>query len=91
MSQKVHDVPTGPCLFSLPEGEFYSRKRWSGREDSNLRPLPPEGVSPSRAWRFTAVILWQTLRSEGLCSFPVHGLNLGLNLGPCLFGGKQCS
>lgn len=62
--------------------------KWSGREDSNLRPLPPEGVGPSRMRWFLGIPLLRHLRSSGRCSFPVHGLNLFLNLGPCLFGGS---
>jgi hypothetical protein len=31
--------------FACPNGGF-PLENWSGREDSNLRPLPPEGVAP---------------------------------------------
>lgn len=26
------------------------QKTWSGKEDSNLRPLPPEDTEPRRTW-----------------------------------------
>jgi len=47
MSRKVQTVAPAPVYFACSEGRFPLVNRWSGREDSNLRPLPPERVSPS--------------------------------------------
>jgi hypothetical protein len=57
MSQKVQTVAPAPVLFTcfgnrrmVENGSFLATNYlfcWSGREDSNLRPLPPERVSPS--------------------------------------------
>jgi hypothetical protein len=38
-------VTTTPVYFTCDSGGF-PLENWSGREDSNLRPLPPEGVAP---------------------------------------------
>jgi hypothetical protein len=38
-------VTSAPVYFTCGDGGFPLEK-WSGREDSNLRPLPPEGVAP---------------------------------------------
>lgn len=34
-----------PC----PNDKLSACNDWSGREDSNLRPLPPEGVAPEHS------------------------------------------
>jgi hypothetical protein len=38
-------VTSAPVYFACGNGGF-PLESWSGREDSNLRPLPPEGVAP---------------------------------------------
>lgn len=60
--------------------------KWSGREDSNLRPLPPERNGPSVTRWFIKDSSRRGLWSDGERSFPVPAMNLFLNLGPCLFG-----
>ena len=42
MSGEVHFETPTPVQNRLPEGEIALVNEWSGREDSNLRPLPPE-------------------------------------------------
>jgi hypothetical protein len=42
---KVQTVASAPVYFACCDGGF-PLENWSGREDSNLRPLPPEGVAP---------------------------------------------
>jgi hypothetical protein len=64
-------------------------ENWSGREDSNLRPLPPEGVAPERIRCFPTAFPRRVMLSDGQCSFLVHGRRFKLNLGPCLYGGKR--
>jgi hypothetical protein len=75
---------SAPCAYLALSAYNY----WSGREDSNLRPLPPEGVAPSRARCFSAVFPRGDLRSGGQCSLGVHGKRFTVNLGPCLYGGR---
>jgi len=48
------------------------RKCWSGREDSNLRPLPPEDAAPQRKWRKTVVSARRSLSNNGICSRSIH-------------------
>jgi hypothetical protein len=62
---------------------------WSGREDSNLRPLPPEGVAPRRIRCFSAVFPGRSIPSVRRCSRLVAGRRFSANLGPCLFGGAR--
>jgi hypothetical protein len=59
-------------------------KSWSGREDSNLRPLPPEGVSPVRIRRFSVVSHAQAGAPSASCCHAVHGARFNMNLGHCL-------
>jgi hypothetical protein len=47
--------------------------QWSGREDSNLRPLPPEDVSPRRTRRIYGVVGCTQAASAAACS---HGVPL---------------
>ena len=42
---KVQMGASAPVYFACDNGGF-PLDNWSGREDSNLRPLPPEGVAP---------------------------------------------
>jgi len=46
MTQKVQYVAPAPVHIVCFRATIRLVKRWSGREDSNLRPLPPEGVAP---------------------------------------------
>ena len=57
---------------------------WSGKEDSNLRPLPPEGASPVQMWRkFVALgIISAEFRAHLPALFTVGGS--GRTLNPCL-------
>jgi hypothetical protein len=71
-----------PCAFRANNGG----NLWSGREDSNLRPLPPEGVAPRRIRCFSTVFPEASMRSGGLCSRSVHGLNLIQWLRPLSIG-----
>ena len=59
---------------------------WSGREDSNLRPLPPEGVSPSVTQRFSVVRGLKGGAYPCVRSRAVHARRFGLNLEHCLSG-----
>jgi hypothetical protein len=74
-------VPSAPVyarLFSMP----LRGRRWSGREDSNLRPLPPERIAPNRIGRFSVVRARAALRSRGPCSCTVHAIRFALNFEP---------
>jgi hypothetical protein len=86
MSRKVQTVAPAPVYFACSEGRFPLVNRWSGREDSNLRPLPPERVSPSGTRCFLEVFSGGPMRSDGRCSFPVPGARFTANLNPCLYG-----
>jgi hypothetical protein len=46
-ADEVQSVTATPVHFACGNGGFPLGK-WSGREDSNLRPLHPEGVAPRR-------------------------------------------
>jgi hypothetical protein len=61
---------------------FFSASNWSGREDSNLRPLPPEGGAPARIRCFAMAFQESPVASDGPCSRLVAGVNLGLNFRP---------
>ena len=62
----------------------YAEVKWSGKEDSNLRPLPPEGGSPDGIARFSVLSGASNVLSDGTCSLAVHGARFTLNLNPCL-------
>jgi hypothetical protein len=81
----------------MPEGSILSSRScvdcgisggntWSGREDSNLRPLPPEGVAPRRIRCFAMAFQEGSVASDCLCSRSVHGLNLIRWLRPLSMG-----
>ena len=59
-------------------------KNWSGKEDSNLRPLPPEDASPLGIRRFSVVRGAVCLSRNDVCSRLVSGLGSLRALGPCL-------
>jgi hypothetical protein len=63
---------------SEPENPTIS---WSGREDSNLRPLPPEDADPVFIRRFSVVFRAFPLLSSGLESRFVRGRGSKPNLG----------
>lgn len=57
---------------------------WSGKEDSNLRPLPPEDVAPDVTRRIS-VVLSRTDGAHGaVCSSLVHAKGSIRTFGPCL-------
>lgn len=60
---------------------------WSGKEDSNLRPLPPEDASPLGIRRFSVVRGAVCLSRNDVCSWLVSGLGSLRALGPCLARG----
>jgi len=70
-------------MFSKETAQI-SHLLWSGREDSNLRPLPPEGGSPRRIW-LKSYVCQRTFKAF---SAQVAGLFTGLGswraLSPCL-------
>lgn len=61
------------------------RKMWSGKEDSNLRPLPPEGGSPTRTPQKieTPPRTTRSIAAHVAMLFTVPGeFRFRLNLGP---------
>jgi hypothetical protein len=88
MTRQGSTATSGPCIFKGVYGISHRRNRWSGREDSNLRPLPPERVAPRRTRCFSKVFPQRAVRSDGRCSRLFHGRRFNVNLGPCLFGGE---
>lgn len=50
---------------------------WSGREDSNLRPLPPEDATPDCTRRFSVVRRRHLVAFRGACSRLIHGFRGG--------------
>ena len=74
MNREVQNVAPAPVFISgvFPHLRIES---WSGREDSNLRSLSPEDISPSRTPQFSVVftlglgaysaVSWYTLNLEG--------------------------
>jgi hypothetical protein len=56
--------------------------KWSGKEDSNLRPLPPEDVAPSLIRRISAAFQRTAPAYSGICSRAVHGEGSLANLQP---------
>ncbi len=55
---------------------------WSGREDSNLRPLPPERIAPERTQAFKTAFPDGPLSLDGTGSHAVHGRRFKLNFRP---------
>jgi hypothetical protein len=51
-------VTSAPVLFACDSGGF-PLESWSGREDSNLRPLPPEGVAPRYRLIANGIFPWE--------------------------------
>lgn len=84
MSDSVQLDRPASVYLACARRSFPLVKCWSGREDSNLRPLPPEGVAPERIRCFLTAFTRRNLRSDRRCSFLVHGRRFKVNLGPCL-------
>lgn len=69
---KVQPVASTP----VPLRGYFSSLRmvsWSGKEDSNLRPLPPESITPRFLWRFPVGSRRKLTAYRGVCSCRVHG------------------
>ena len=60
------------------------RKQWSGREDSNLRPLPPEDGVPRVTERISGVVCFGVPHMVTFRSVHEHGLGSNRTFGPCL-------
>ena len=58
---------------------------WSGREDSNLRPLPPENDTPSRIGRLSVALDCTGQRFDAICSRFGHGRGSLRTLEHCPF------
>ena len=63
-----------------------SQKMWSGKEDSNLRPLPPEDASPSVTRRIYDDFCRTIGAPVAVCSRLVRGNGSFWTLNPCLRG-----
>jgi hypothetical protein len=79
-------VTPAPVLFACANGGF-PLENWSGREDSNLRPLPPEGVAPRLTRARFAISSGNRIAPKQIRFGTVSARRFNLNLGPCLFGG----
>ena len=78
MMPRGSSVPSAPVHIAGDRGG----RLWSGREDSNLRPLPPERKAPSRTrWHLAASPLGEML-SGGACSRGVPGSGFTVSLQP---------
>ena len=80
MTPKVQNVAPAPVSIG---GDFPHLRieSWSGREDSNLRPLPPEGISPSRIALFSVPFTDGIGAYSAACLSVFKGLGFNLNLG----------
>ena len=72
MTSEVQNVACAP-VFPRREMLVFTGEKWSGREDSNLRPLPPEDNSPSRTPQFSVGFAWVTGAYACVCSRFLHG------------------
>lgn len=56
---------------------------WSGKEDSNLRPLPPEDADPASTRRFSVTRrgVWPSYDRICSCLIPARGSDRGSD--PC--------
>ena len=66
MTLRGSSEPSTPVHFVLGNGVFTEGNKWSGREDSNLRPLPPERNAPRRTQRHRAASKRGDLLSGGV-------------------------
>jgi hypothetical protein len=84
LNSKVQIVAPTPVSFD-PGTDLSAWNIWSGREDSNLRPLPPEGAAPSlRPW-FSVVGSPRQGALAGVCSRLIHGARFMRHLGALSF------
>lgn len=79
MTPKVQIVAPVPVSFD-PGADLSVWNNWSGRLDSNQRPLPPERTAPTRTPRFSVVSHRAKALSNAPCSRPVHGQRFAANL-----------
>jgi len=82
MHRKSSLEPSTPVHFVLRNGMLTEGNQWSGREDSNLRPLPPERISPSRTRARPVTFQSARLPSSGACSRAVPGARFKTSLRP---------
>jgi hypothetical protein len=61
----------------------YMKTNWSGKEDSNLRPLPPEGASPAITRRFTVAQRRKWSAYDRVCSRLILAGSSSRGFGPC--------
>ena len=59
-------------------------KSWSGKEDSNLRPLPPEGGGPAFTRRIPVIACFTRTAYSRVCSPFIHGIGSKRTFDPCL-------
>jgi hypothetical protein len=64
MTKKVQRCPSAPVYIVLE----IASSLWSGRLDSNQRPLPPERIAPRLTRRFSVLSSGDGLPSGGACS-----------------------
>lgn len=81
MTSKVRSATPAPVLFAWHNGGF-PLENWSGREDSNLRPLPPEGVAPRLQQVPSSDFRWEQNSTERRTLRHRFPVNLILNLQP---------
>lgn len=62
----------------------FCEANWSGKRDSNPRPLPPEDVAPAATWRFSVAAQRTTSAPGAACSRSVHGGGSHRTSNPCL-------
>jgi hypothetical protein len=73
------------ALFCEPFSSAKTQEnQWSGREDSNLRPLPPEDASPAVTRRISVVIRRIRSAHDRVCSGLIPRKGSLLTFGPCL-------
>jgi hypothetical protein len=82
LTNKVQNVASAPVCM-LPKWLIY----WSGRLDSNQRPLPPERTAPSRKWRISVVFHAGAVVSDGLFCRSFTPKGSSNDLGALSFGG----
>ena len=58
--------------------------KWSGREDSNLRPLPPEDAAPDGTRRFSVLSQGGGVSFDAACSRFLPKKGSDRTLDPCL-------
>ena len=66
----------------LKKGPEMLRFCWSGKEDSNLRPLPPEDDAPAITRRFSVLFRAASMAHDGTDSRLVPGIRFRFDLQP---------